>query len=244
MIRFACPDCKTRMEALDEEAGGHMFCPECGLRCPIPSPTPLPEGQPFWLRRGSLLSRATRRTWKFFAEMGLRVRLALLVTAGACLTCFVLLAQAREENLAVSRGEKATRYQHALVIGGSLSLVAFLVVLYGYATSCPSCHRLWARNDAGNDLVDSELYYKDGDGWHPVPEEKDGEELEDRKARAKRRQAEAKAKLFLRVVTYHYKHQCSYCGHQWITRLTLQYQSRHRRKLHRERRRRRRRRAE
>jgi uncharacterized CHY-type Zn-finger protein len=135
--------------------------------------------------------------------MTLREGLLLLAVVGGGLACLLLAVAG------VGRqGESASPLQHALVIAACAALFAGLAVLYGHGTRCPSCRRWYARKDGGNELIDSAIY-----------DRSDAAEEPDRLA------AGGERRPVVKVLTYHHKHHCTYCGHQWVTTSVDRFES-------------------
>src|SRR5262249_14784751 len=131
---------------------------------------------------------AGRRLGDFFRSMSTPVRLTLLSVVGLGLACLLLAVTG-----AGRTEETASALLHGFVIATCMSLFVGLAILYGHATRCPSCRRWYAKKDHGNELIDSAIYDRDGavDSSERRP--------------------------VFKVLTYHHKHHCSYCGHQWVT---------------------------
>lgn len=207
MIRFPCPYCGAMLRAPDDRVGSRAKCPDCERRSFVPTPpsrdpTPLPaaiappESPPLI----ELPSRLWQRWLHLLADMNPIARLALFIIGGLGLLCFGLMPFL---GWGTDNPEGAGWTRHSLMLGGILSVLTCLAMLHGHGTSCPQCLRWWARKDTGNELAESDSHYLDG------PEGKESG-LE-------------KTREVFRKVTYHYKHQCRYCGHCWITTFTEAY---------------------
>jgi hypothetical protein len=149
------------------------------------------------------LTGAGRRAGQLIAGMSGRIRLMLFGTAGLSAICFLLWLIFAESP--ANKPDGTGPLAHVLIGASILAALGCLIMLHGYGTSCPSCCKWWARRDTGNELAESDVHYLDGAGERDPSQEK--------------------GRAAIRVVTYHYKHQCVHCNYRWITVFTESYRS-------------------
>jgi len=210
-IRFPCPHCGIYLRAPVEHVGRSISCSACQERATVPPEDELTAGD---FGRAiasqppppvvSLPVRVGRRVKQFFSSMSTSTRLILLGCVGLGLGCLVLMYY-----VGMGPEGSAAPLRHSLMIAACLSVIASLATLYGHATCCPACRRWYAKRDDGSELVDSGIYYRETD------------EAADRGDRS----------AVLKVLTYHHKHRCSHCGHQWTTTSTDRYEGTVRKRL-------------
>jgi transcription elongation factor Elf1 len=212
VVRFPCPHCGNNLKASVDRAGRVITCPDCGQRTPIPSAdTPRAATETTQLAPPSRpiepAAEDEGRVMEFFSGMSRGTVLALLGTVALGVVCLVLLGK-----VGAGTAEQPAGIQgHLFVIAAFLSLLACLGILYGHGTRCPHCGRWYARRDTGKETADSEVRQKDGPALKGFRRDEEPP-ADDRKA-------------VLRVVVYHHKHRCAYCGHQWVTVSTDEFES-------------------
>lgn len=155
MFRFPCPYCGKTMKASEEQVGTVTYCGKCQEEVRVPS-VPREKRQP---AGADVISEDALGYRAVVQGMSPRVRGVLAVLAGAALVSLL----AHGVSLLLSDDSAVRAFLRAWALPAFfLCLAAILVVLYGHGTSCPSCHRWWAKDRKDRTILDEEEFDRDG----------------------------------------------------------------------------------
>src|SRR5262249_34364674 len=140
----SCPRCDQRFKLPEEKAGGSIVCPRCG----VPTVAPAAGASETSEARRLAQAQGAEQAQGLFQGMSSRVRWAVVLAAvaGACGLLLPTLSL-----LPVPRDVAASAWGWAVPLV-ACSVVSLLAVLYGHATGCPACGKLWSRAEVATSL--------------------------------------------------------------------------------------------
>jgi phage FluMu protein Com len=158
MIRFRCPHCEKSLKVSEGKAGAAVVCPRCQERSEVPTDATMTSDE-----EQTPVSSAWDQTRvdqgdespPFFSGMSQGLRWTIAALAGVSIFSLLLAILASWVPALASATSVAT-------ILVPLAVVALLVILYGHGTSCPACRKWWAKSRVGTELVDREVFDKEG----------------------------------------------------------------------------------
>ncbi len=168
MIHFRCLGCDKSLKVPEGKAGATVVCPRCQERLVVPSgagasaseePTESQGHTPELETADQQVATFWDHVGELFADMNPGLRLVEFLLAGLTVITLLLALLALFVPLPGGLGEAVVSSAMFL---DPLFIVLFLVILYGHATSCPSCGRWWSRNTYANEFVGREVFERNG----------------------------------------------------------------------------------
>jgi phage FluMu protein Com len=166
MISFRCLHCEKSLKVPEEKAGATIVCPRCKERSVVPAEEPVvASNEPNGFPEPSQESQSSSywdQVGELFAGMSPGLKWIEVLVAGLGILCLLLAILALFVPLPGGMADAVISSAMFLV---PLSVVIFLVILHGHATSCPSCGRWWARTQYATEFVGREIFDKGGDSF-------------------------------------------------------------------------------
>jgi hypothetical protein len=164
MIRFNCRECGKKFKVSDEGAGKRFSCSRCGH---LVTATPGDDSSGSALpavggRHGELAGAGPLGVGgvaEVFAGTSRGLRWAVILLLGLCAVSLLLAILSRIVPAEDGFFGAAASWSDPLFLGSAVVLMA---IIYGQATSCPSCHRWWAREKVDSEFVDRTVVEREG----------------------------------------------------------------------------------